>query len=117
MTSIRGDEGLPITIGRGAKIGNQCTFHALKGQSIGIGDQLSAGDRVVFHGALTIGANVTVGDNAVLFKSTIGSNCSIGNKVLVIGVTLPENSRIPDGALVLTQVEADKYSYQDPQSA
>jgi carbonic anhydrase/acetyltransferase-like protein (isoleucine patch superfamily) len=117
MTSIRGDEGVPITIGPRARIGNRVTFHALKGQSIEIGEHLVSGDGVVFHGALSIGNQVTVGDNTVLFKSTVGSGSSIGKGAIIIGARLAENSSVPDGALVLNQVEADQYSPQDNRSS
>jgi methyl-accepting chemotaxis protein/carbonic anhydrase/acetyltransferase-like protein (isoleucine patch superfamily) len=108
QTSIRGDEGAPILIGNGAKIGNQVTFHALEGQTIGIGDGLTVGNHAVLHGALTLGNQVSVGENAVLFKSTIGSHIRIGRNVLVIGVKLADGAQVPDGAQVLDQAAADK---------
>ena len=108
QTSIRGDEGSPILIGNGAKIGNNVTFHALENQTVGIGDELSVGNHVVFHGGLTIGNQVSVGDNAILFKSTIGSRISIGKNAIVIGVNLADGAVVPDGALVLDQATADK---------
>jgi carbon dioxide concentrating mechanism protein CcmM len=109
-TSIRGDEGIPIIIGSGAKIGCQVTFHALKEQAIRIGNNLSTGDRVVFHGDLSIGDQVSVGSDAVLFKAIIGSLVTIGAGAIVIGVSLADGAFVPAGALVLDQVMADRLS-------
>ena len=110
LTSIRGDEGAPILIGMGARIGERVTFHALKHQSIEIGQGLVSASGAVFHGGLTVGDRVTVEEHALVFNSTIGSHSRVGKRAVVIGVTLAENSRVPDGALVLSQIEADRYA-------
>ena len=108
QSSIRGDEGSPIVIGARATIGNNVTFHALEKQTVGIGDDLTVGNHVVFHGQLTIGNQVSIGDNSVAFKSVIGSQIKIGKNALVIGVNLKDGSVVPDGAQILDQAAADK---------
>ncbi len=107
-TSIRGDEGAPITIGDEAQIGSRVTFHALKEQTIFIGTQLSAGERCVLHGALSIGDQVSIGERAVVFKSTLGSRIRIGQGAIVVGVNLADGVCVPDGALILDQNAADR---------
>ncbi|WP_102125294.1 carbonate dehydratase [Deinococcus planocerae] len=106
-TSIRADEGAPIVIGRGAEIGDQVTFHALKGTGIRIGDNLDSDDNIVFHGPLEMGNNVTVGDDAVVFRSKVGNDVTIGTGALVIDVTLPDGTVVPEGAKILSQADAD----------
>ncbi len=109
-TSIRGDEGAPIIVGSGARIGHQVTFHALKDQSIEIGGRLVAGNRVILHGSLTIGDMVSVGDRCVLFRSTLGNQITIGKGAIIVGVRLADGARVPDGALVLDQASADQFA-------
>ena len=106
-TSIRADEGAPIIIGAGSIIQDRVTFHALKGTSISIGDRLNAKDNIVFHGPLVMGSGVSVGDDAVVFRSKVGNNVSIGERALVVDVTLRDGVTVPDDAKILTQAAAD----------
>jgi len=106
-SSIRADEGAPIIIGARAEIEDRVTFHALKGTSLTIGTDLNTDDNVVFHGPLTVGHRLTIGDDAILFRSEVGDNVTIGERALVIGVTLPDGATIPEGAVITTQGQAD----------
>ena len=106
--AIRGDEGAPIQIGAGARVASRVTFHALEGQSITAGSQLWVEEGAVLHGALTLGDQVRVGEQAVVFKSTVGSRVRIGSHALVIGVSLADGTQVPDGARVLDQSAADR---------
>lgn len=107
-SSIRADEGSPIVIGSNAKIEDRVTFHALKGTNIKIGNNLTTSDNIVFHGPLEVGSNLTIGDDAVLFKSKVGNNVTIGTGAIVVGVTLRDRVSIPAYALITTQADADK---------
>ena len=69
-TSIRADVGSPFIIGDSADIEDRVTFHALSGTSIRIGANLDTDDNVVFHGPLVVGDNLTIADDAVLFRAT-----------------------------------------------
>jgi len=106
-SSIRADEGAPIIIGANSSIEDQVTFHALKGTTIVVGSGLNASDNIVFHGPLTVGDNLTIGDDSVVFRSKIGNNVTIGENALVIDVTLPDGAVVPDGARILKQADAD----------
>lgn len=106
-TSIRADEGTPIVIGDNAKIEDRVTFHALKGSNIRIGSNLNTDDNIVFHGPLEVGDNLTVGDDAILFRSKIGNNINIGSGAIVVGVTLRNGVQVPDNAVITTQKQAD----------
>jgi len=83
------------------------TFHALKGTSIKIGNDLRTSDNVVFHGPLTIGDDPTIGDDAVLFRSTVGNDVTIRPGALVVGVTLADGVEVPPLAIITTQEQAD----------
>lgn len=106
-TAIRADEGSPIIVGENAKIEDRVTFHALKGTSIRIGKNLNTDDNVVFHGPLEVGDSLTIGDDAILFRSQVGNNVTIGNEAIVVGVTLRDRVQVPGGTLVTTQEQAD----------
>ncbi|GGL93715.1 hypothetical protein GCM10010840_34620 [Deinococcus aerolatus] len=106
-TSIRADEGAPIIIGENAEIEDRVTFHALKGTSIQIGARLATDDNIVFHGPLTVGNDLTIGDDSVLFRSKVGDNVTIGSGALVIDVTLRSGVTVPDGARITSQAQAD----------
>jgi carbon dioxide concentrating mechanism protein CcmM len=106
-TAIRADEGSPIIIGENAEIEDRVTFHALKGTSIRIGKNLDTDDNIVFHGPLEVGDNLTIEDDAVLFRSKVGNNVSIGTGALVVGVTLRDGVQVPEGAVITTQEQAD----------
>ncbi len=111
-TSIRADEGAPIVIGERAEIEDRVTFHALKGTSLRIGDRLETDDNVVFHGPLTVGDNLTIADDAVLFRANVGDGVTIGEGALVIGpadapLTIPSNTRIPADAIITSQADVD----------
>jgi carbon dioxide concentrating mechanism protein CcmM len=106
-TSIRADEGSPIHIGENAVIEDRVTFHALKGTSIQIGNNLTTSDNVVFHGPLEVGDNLTIEDDAILFRSTVGNNVTIGARAIVVGVILADGTQVPADTPITTQEQAD----------
>ncbi len=106
-TSIRADEGSPISIGDNAVIEDRVTFHALKGTSISIGSDLKTSDNIVFHGPLEVGDHLTIEDDAILFRSTVGDNVTIGSKAIVVNVTLADGTVVPSGSIITTQEQAD----------
>lgn len=89
-------------------------FHALRGTSITIGDSLGSDDNIVSHGPLEVGNDLTIADDAVLFRSTVGDELTIGTGALVIDVTLPDGAQVPEGAVILTQEEAEALETQAP---
>jgi len=106
-TSIRADEGAPIVIGDNAIIEDRVTFHALKGTSIRIGSNLETSDNVVFHGPLEVGNDLTIEDDAILFRSTVGDDVTIGMKAIIVGVTLADGIVVPPSSIITTQEQAD----------
>jgi carbon dioxide concentrating mechanism protein CcmM len=106
-TSIRADEGAPIVVGSNAEIEDRVTFHALKGTSIRIGKNLDTDDNIVFHGPLEVGDNLTIKDDAILFKSKVGNRVTINRGAIVVGVTLKDGAQVPNRAVITTQDQAD----------
>lgn len=112
-TSIRADEGSPIVIGDNAKIEDRVTFHALKGTNIRIGKNLNTDDNIIFHGPLEVGDNLTIEDDAILFRSKVGNNVTIATGAIVVGVTLQDGVKVPEAAVITTQEQADALKAQD----
>ncbi len=86
-TSIRGDEGMPIKVGKRAKIGCGAVFHSLKGEGIELGSDVIVNDGAVIHGPVSIGKHVCIGKNSILLKSRVAE-----------GEQVPENSIIINGS-------------------
>ncbi len=111
-TSIRADEGAPIIIGDDAGIEDRVTFHALSGTSISIGARLNTDDNVVFHGPLQVGDDLTIADDAILFRANVGNRVTIGDQAIVAGpaedpIELPDGATVPPHAVITTQAQAD----------
>lgn len=109
-TAIRGDEGVPISIGDSAQIGKNNTFHSLNNKVIEIGKDFKLGSDTVIHGPLSMGNNVKVGNRAVVFKSKIGNNVLIGDNAIVTGVRLLDGVIIPPNTIVDTQQIANSFN-------
>jgi carbon dioxide concentrating mechanism protein CcmM len=112
-SSIRADEGTPIVIGPGADIEDRVTFHALRGTSIRIGRGLDTEDNIVFHGPLVVGDELTIDDDAILFRARVGDRVTIGEGAIVAGpaddpIEIAGGTTVPPGAVVTTQADADR---------
>ncbi|MDP9401515.1 MAG: carbonate dehydratase [Actinomycetota bacterium] len=111
-TSIRADEGSPVIIGNDAEIEDRVTFHALRGTNIRIGNRLDTDDNVVFHGPLQVGDNLTIADDAILFRAVVGDNVTVGDSAVVVGpaddpIEIRSGVSVPDGTVITTQAQAD----------
>jgi carbonic anhydrase/acetyltransferase-like protein (isoleucine patch superfamily) len=131
--SLRADEGKNIFLGRVTNMSNNVIFHALeKNQAIGdadnltVGDNITYGDSAIVHGGLqvvpgtiderlpatSVGDNVTLGRNSVVFRSVIDPNVTIGEKSLIVNSTvraadspIPPRTTIVDDRATLNGVE------------
>jgi carbonic anhydrase/acetyltransferase-like protein (isoleucine patch superfamily) len=92
---LRGDVEA-IEIGAGSNIQDGTVIHADPGSPARIGANVTVGHNAMLHGC-TIGDGSLVGINAVVLNgAVIGKNCLIGANALVT-----EGMEIPDGSLVL----------------
>jgi carbonic anhydrase/acetyltransferase-like protein (isoleucine patch superfamily) len=111
-TTVRADEGAPIVIGDTSSIETNVSIHALRGSSVSIGTNLNTDDNDVLHGPLTIGANVTVGDDSVLFAANVGNRVNIADRVIVAGppadpIEIRDGAYLAPGTVITTQAQAD----------
>jgi carbonic anhydrase/acetyltransferase-like protein (isoleucine patch superfamily) len=107
-TSIRADEGQPITVGNLIKLGRDVTIHASRGGKIAINDALITGDNDVLtadaSGNLTVGPGVTLGNNIVLNGSTIGGGARIGDGSYIADSSIPAGATIAPGTIEIKNV-------------
>ncbi|WP_373525315.1 hypothetical protein [Nostoc sp.] len=88
-------------------------LHGAKISNVRIGKNLNTDDNIVFHGPLEVGDNLTIEDDAVLFRSKVGNNVTIGTGAIVVGVTLEDGVKVPEAAVITTQEQADTLKAQD----
>lgn len=92
---LRGDNEW-IEVGAGSNVQEGCTLHTDMGFPLTIGADCTIGHNAILHGC-TIGAGSLVGMGAtVLNGARIGRGCLIG-----AGALVAEGKEIPDGSLVM----------------
>jgi carbonic anhydrase/acetyltransferase-like protein (isoleucine patch superfamily) len=91
---LRGDNEL-IDVGEGSNIQDGCVLHTDIGAPLTIGANCTIGHQAMLHGC-TIGDNTLVGIGAtVLNHAVIGTNCLIGAHTLIAeGKVIPDNSLV-----------------------
>ena len=111
--AIRGDEGHPITVMSFLAMKDNSTFHSLDGTDVSIGEYAKIGRHCVVHGGVNavtggtltlIGNNFTLGDYAVVYRSTIGDNVTIGEKCYIDSTTLPSGTVVPPRTILVKGV-------------
>lgn len=91
---LRGDSAA-ISLGPGSNLQDNVTVHVDAGHGVVIGADVSVGHNAVVHGC-TIGDGSLIGMGAVVLNGArIGSGCLIAG-----GAVILEGSEIPDGSLV-----------------
>ena len=107
--TIRGDNE-PIEIDENSNVQECCVLHTDPGFPVTVGANVTIGHQAVVHGC-TIGAGSLIGIQAVILNGAkIGRNCLIGAGALVTeGREIPDNSLVlgSPGKVVRTLNEAD----------
>ncbi|MFP5371288.1 MAG: acetyltransferase, partial [Actinomycetes bacterium] len=111
--SLRADEGEPFVVGHVDEMSDDVIFHALEETDLVVGDGVRYGAGSIVHGGgrviaegrpdepTVIGDRVTLGDEAVVFRSTIGDDAVIGERSAVVGTALPAGAVVPPNTIVL----------------
>ncbi|MEE4660340.1 MAG: gamma carbonic anhydrase family protein [Halieaceae bacterium] len=108
---IRGDNE-PIVIGARSNIQDGSVLHSDPGFPLHIGANVTVGHNAMLHGC-SIGDGTLVGINAVVLNGAkVGRNCVIGANSLV-----PEGMEIPDGSLVVGSPAKIKRELSEEQQA
>lgn len=95
-TTIRGDFGGRIEIGKQTNVQENCCIHVNHDEVTRIGDKVTIGHGAIVHGC-DIGEGTMIGMGAtVIDHAKIGSQCLVGAGALVTGT-----ASIPDRSLVI----------------
>ena len=94
---LRGDNE-PIVVGRGSNIQDGCICHTDPGYPLTVGAEVTVGHNAILHGC-TIGDGTLIGMGAVVLNGArVGKGCLIGANALIT-----EGKEIPDGSMVVGQ--------------
>ncbi len=91
----------PIRIKQDSNVQDGVVIHALAGTEVIIGKSTSIAHRAVIHGPCTIGNNVFIGFNTVIFRTNITDNCVIRHSCVVDNIDLVTAVHVPP----LTNIE------------
>ncbi|MFN0026057.1 MAG: acetyltransferase [Acidimicrobiales bacterium] len=107
--SLRADEGEAFQVGTIAKMGSGVIFHALEHTDLTVGNGVTYGKGAIVHGGsrvvdgatveTTLGDNVVLGAQSVVFRSTVGNGVTIGRRSAVVASDLAAGTVVPDGEI------------------
>jgi carbonic anhydrase/acetyltransferase-like protein (isoleucine patch superfamily) len=104
--SLRADEGGLFNVGEIAGMANDVVFHALKANSLTLGNGIGYGPRALVHGGrqvvngvangpeTSVGNSVGLAPNSVIFRSVIGERSAVGQRSAVFNSTLAPRTEI-----------------------
>lgn len=85
----------PIVIRRDSNIQDGVVIHSKAGAAICIGARSSIAHRSIVHGPCSVGNDVFIGFNSVVFRTDIGDGCVIRHNCVIDGLDLPEKFHVP----------------------
>ena len=107
----------PIVIGAHSNIQDGVVIHCKAGGGVTIGRSSSIAHRSIVHGPCTVGNNVFVGFNSVLFNCTVGEGSVIRHNSVVEGCTVPPGFYIPSTANIHSDADLATIERVSPQAA
>jgi len=85
----------PISIGAHSNIQDGVVIHSKSGAAVDIGQRTSIAHRAIVHGPCTVGNDVFIGFNSVLFNCTVADGCVVRHNAVVDGCHLPAGFYVP----------------------
>lgn len=85
----------PILIKKDSNIQDGVVIHSVAGASVTIGARTSIAHRSIVHGPCTVGDDVFIGFNSVIFRTHVGDGCVIRHNCVVDGLDLPDKFHVP----------------------
>ena len=95
----------PIVIGANSNIQDGVVIHCKAGGGVNIGKGTSIAHRSIVHGPCTVGDNVFIGFNSVLFNCIVGDGSVVRHNAVVEGCTVPPGFYIPSTANIHSDAE------------
>ena len=90
----------PTIIGRDSNIQDGVVIHSKGGTAATVGERTSIAHRAIIHGPCSIGNDVFIGFNSVVFNCKIGDGCVVRHSAVVDGFDLPESFHVPSSTCV-----------------
>lgn len=97
----------PIRIGAHSNIQDGVVIHSKSGAAVTIGQHTSIAHRSIVHGPCTVGDNVFIGFNSVLFNCTVGKGCVVRHNAVVDGADLPPDFYVPSTERIGPKTDLD----------
>lgn len=95
-----------VTLGKGVSVWYNATIRG-DGGAISIGENTNVQDGAVIHAETVVGANCTIGHNAIVHGCTIGDNVLVGMGSIVLnGAKIADNCIIAAGSVVTGKTDA-----------
>ena len=88
-------EILPILIKRDSNIQDGVVIHSKAGAAVTIGERTSIAHRSIIHGPCSVGNDVFIGFNSVIFRTHISPGCVVRHNSVIDGLDLPEAFHVP----------------------
>ncbi|HEX7972427.1 MAG TPA: carbonate dehydratase [Thiobacillus sp.] len=107
----------PIVIGANSNIQDGVVIHCKAGGGVTIGRSSSIAHRSIVHGPCTVGNNVFIGFNSVLFNCTVGEGSVVRHNSVVEGCTVPPGFYIPSTANIHSDADLASIERVSPQAA
>ena len=107
----------PIVIGANSNIQDGVVIHCKAGGGVTIGRSTSIAHRSIVHGPCTVGDNVFVGFNSVLFNCIVGEGSVVRHNSVVEGCTVPPGFYIPSTANIHSDADLASIEPVSPQAA
>lgn len=85
----------PIIIGAHSNIQDGVVIHSKSGAAVTIGQRTSIAHRAIVHGPCTVGNDVFIGFNSVLFNCNVGDGAVVRHNAVVDGADLPAGFYVP----------------------
>jgi carbonic anhydrase/acetyltransferase-like protein (isoleucine patch superfamily) len=79
----------PIVIGAHSNIQDGVVIHSKSGARVSVGQRSSIAHRAIVHGPCTVGDDVFIGFNSVLFNCTVEDHCVVRHNAVIDGSHLP----------------------------
>jgi len=107
----------PIVIGAHSNIQDGVVIHCKAGGGVTIGRSTSIAHRSIVHGPCTVGDNVFVGFNSVLFNCVVSDGSVVRHNSVVEGCTVPPGFYIPSTANIHSDADLATIERVSPQAA
>ncbi len=107
----------PIRIRAGSNIPDGVVIHCKAGGGVTIGRNSSIAHRSIVHGPCTVGDNVFIGFNSVLFNCTVGEGSVVRHNSVVEGCTVPPGFYIPSTTNIHSDADLSRIEPVTPNQA